>query len=114
MFVAPLRVARGVQNKVLEAMAAGLPVIASPEAAAGLAAIPGRDLVVAENVEATVRETASLLRDRRRRDGLAMAALAFVAAHHRWEENLARLDGIVERVVGTPTALANSPGPVSR
>ena len=45
--VAPLRVARGLQNKVLEAMAMRVPVVASPAAFAGISAVAGRDLLVA-------------------------------------------------------------------
>lgn len=48
--VAPLRLARGVQNKVLEAMAMAKPVIASPQAAEGISARAGEDFMVAENV----------------------------------------------------------------
>ncbi len=47
--VAPLQVARGVQNKVLEGMAMARPVVASPMAVEGLDAVPGRDLLIAED-----------------------------------------------------------------
>src|SRR5262249_54683945 len=49
--VAPLRIARGTQNKILESMAMGIPVVATPQAAKGIQAIPDRHLLVAENGE---------------------------------------------------------------
>ena len=44
--VAPLRIARGIQNKVLEAMEMARPVIASAEAAGGIGAVNGREIIV--------------------------------------------------------------------
>ena len=49
--VAPLRIARGIQNKVLEAMAMARPVVASPEAFEGVRATAGRDLLVADGAD---------------------------------------------------------------
>ena len=59
--VAPLRSARGIQNKVLEAMAMGRPVIASRQAFEGVRAIPGRDLLVADSANATIDRIAEVL-----------------------------------------------------
>ncbi len=50
--IAPLRVARGVQNKVLEAMAMAKPVIASPHAAAGIGAVSGKEFLLAGDADA--------------------------------------------------------------
>ena len=47
--VVPLRIARGIQNKLLEAMAMGLPAVACSAAASGVEAVPGRDLFVADD-----------------------------------------------------------------
>ena len=52
LVVAPLRIARGIQNKVLEAMAMGRPVLATPQAFEGLRAVPGRDLLVGADAAA--------------------------------------------------------------
>src|SRR3546814_19977734 len=54
--VAPLQLARGIQNKVLEAMAMARPVIASPHAAGGIDAVDGRDLLVAHSGEDITEE----------------------------------------------------------
>ena len=52
---APLRIARGIQNKVLEAMAMGIPVVATPQAFEGIEAEPGRDLILGEDVREDCR-----------------------------------------------------------
>ena len=57
--VAPLRIARGVQNKVLEAMAMARPVVASPGAFEGIDAEPGRDLLVADDADAQAEAIAA-------------------------------------------------------
>src|SRR5262249_46278616 len=49
--IAPLRIARGTQNKILESMAMGVPVVASSQAAKGIDAVPGRDFLVAEKAQ---------------------------------------------------------------
>src|SRR3546814_19401687 len=59
--VAPLRIARGVQNKVLEAMALACPVVASPAAFEGLEAKPGRELILAEGAVAQAEAALTLL-----------------------------------------------------
>jgi polysaccharide biosynthesis protein PslH len=93
--VAPLRVARGLQNKVLEAMAMRVPVIASPAARAGIDAIPGRDLVVADDAGTFSDAVVSVLRDATKRQRYADAGRAYVTANHNWDRVLRRLDDLV-------------------
>src|SRR6266850_2083684 len=69
--VAPLRVARGLQNKVLEAMAMRVPVVASPAAFAGITAVAGRDLLVAADAREFSRNVVTLLRDPAARERFA-------------------------------------------
>ena len=91
--VAPLRIARGIQNKVLEAMAMARPVVATPGAFAGVRATPGRDLLVAEGAEAFAAAVAAVLDGVH--PGLGAAARAAVAAGHDWRATLARLDAVL-------------------
>jgi sugar transferase (PEP-CTERM/EpsH1 system associated) len=93
---APLRIARGVQNKVLEAMAMARPVVASPAAFEGIEAEPGRDLVVAEGAEAQAEAIAGLLADRSRALSLGRAARARMVEAYRWEARLAPLAAILD------------------
>ncbi|MET0248168.1 MAG: TIGR03087 family PEP-CTERM/XrtA system glycosyltransferase [Sphingobium sp.] len=89
--VAPLRIARGVQNKVLEAMAMARPVVASPQAAEGIDARAGEHLVVAADPAREAAEVIALLGDPDRAASLGRAARARVEARYRWSATLARL-----------------------
>jgi polysaccharide biosynthesis protein PslH len=91
--VAPLRIARGIQNKVLEAMAMARPVVASPEAHEGVRAVAGRDLLVADGAEAMAAAVTQVLAGGM--PGLGTAARAAVLAGYDWKATLARLDDIL-------------------
>ena len=93
--LAPLRIARGIQNKVLEAMAMARPVVASPAAFEGIEAEPGRDLTVADGAQAMAAEISRLLTDEATRDALGAAARALVTRSYSWEHRLALLADIV-------------------
>jgi sugar transferase (PEP-CTERM/EpsH1 system associated) len=93
--VAPLRVARGLQNKVLEAMAMRVPVVASPAAFAGISAVAGRDLLVAAQPEEFSREVVTLLRDPAARERFAAAGRTCVETNHNWSQLLERLEDLV-------------------
>ena len=92
--VAPLRIARGVQNKVLEGMAMGRPVVASPQAFAGIRAVPGRDLLVAEGAEAMAAAVAEVLDGGHA--GMGGAARRAMQAGYSWEAQLGRLDRLLD------------------
>jgi sugar transferase (PEP-CTERM/EpsH1 system associated) len=95
LVVAPLRLARGIQNKVLEAMAMAKPVIASPPAFEGIEAVPGRDLIVAGEAEAMAYAIRSLGAAPERAAAMGAAAREQMAAHYRWEARLAPLGEMV-------------------
>jgi sugar transferase (PEP-CTERM/EpsH1 system associated) len=88
--VAPLGIARGIQNKVLEAMAMARPVVASPQAFEGVHAEPGRDLLVAEGAAATAGLVGDVLDGRH--PHLGEAARAAIERGHVWETTLAPLE----------------------
>jgi sugar transferase (PEP-CTERM/EpsH1 system associated) len=88
--VAPLRIARGTQNKVLEAMAMGRPVVATPQAFAGLRAQPGRDLLVGADAPALAALVAEVLDGRH--PSLGAAGRAAVEQNYAWDATLAGLD----------------------
>jgi glycosyltransferase involved in cell wall biosynthesis len=95
--VAPLNIARGTQNKILEAMAAGVPVVASRVAAGGVDAVGGEHFLVASNPEEYRDAILRILGapDERRR--LAQAGRARMLSHHAWPSSMRRLDDIIER-----------------
>ena len=92
---APLRIARGIQNKVLEAMAMARPVVASPAAYEGIEAEPGRHLLVADGAGAQAEAIAGLLADPARARAMGRAARARMVEAYRWEARLAPLAGMI-------------------
>jgi sugar transferase (PEP-CTERM/EpsH1 system associated) len=95
--IAPLRLARGLQNKVLEAMSMGLPVVATGKAARGIGEVDEGALVVADEAEAISGAVLRLFAD----PGLARAtgarAAGFVRERFRWDNMFARLDAVLGR-----------------
>jgi sugar transferase (PEP-CTERM/EpsH1 system associated) len=83
--VAPLRIARGVQNKVLEALAMAKAVVASPQALAGISAKPGIHLLSANSSTDWVEHILHLWRDDSMRARFGKAGRSFVEKNHRWE-----------------------------
>lgn len=92
--VAPLRIARGIQNKVLEGMAMARPVVTTPGALEGINAVHGRDLLVGETPGELAGAVLSVL-EGRAMAGLGAAARAFVVANHEWATNLRKLDDLM-------------------
>ncbi|MBB4612546.1 TIGR03087 family PEP-CTERM/XrtA system glycosyltransferase [Novosphingobium taihuense] len=95
LVVAPLTIARGVQNKVLEAMAMARPVLATPEAATGIPAREGHELVVASGSDALAKAALSLLHDKVRAATIGQSARAFVLEKCGWAGVLAPLAGLL-------------------
>jgi len=94
--VAPLGIARGLQNKVLEAMAMGKPVLATSEALTGIEATPGRDVAVApREPEAFARAALALLRDGGRALEMGRRARSLTERNYSWEARLAPLEGLL-------------------
>jgi len=93
--VAPLRIARGIQNKVLEAMAMAKPVVASPAAFEGIEAEPRRDLIIADGAAAMAEAVQALLSDRERAAAIGHAARSLVTSCYSWESRLASLPALV-------------------
>ena len=90
LVVAPLRIARGIQNKVLEAMAMAKPTIVTPEALEGIVAEPDRELLLAADAEAFAARSQQLLANPAPEIGIA--ARARVVADYGWDAHLARFD----------------------
>ena len=96
--VAPLRIARGIQNKVLEAMAMAKPVVVSQCAAEGIEAINGEHFVVAASVAEEARLICELLDDPQRAGRLGEQAQRLIHAKYSWETQLAGLPGLCDLI----------------
>jgi sugar transferase (PEP-CTERM/EpsH1 system associated) len=97
--VAPLRVARGIQNKILEAMALARPVVVSAAASAGVSGLAGQEFEVADGPETFAMKTVALL-DPTIGARIGSAARARILAAYSWDRNLAAFD----RLLGTEAA----------
>lgn len=84
--VVPLRIARGIQNKVLEAMAMAKPVLVSRAAFTGLTAQPEHDLLVADSAEGFLQCTSRLLENPKFKDQLANESRKCVEARYAWAQ----------------------------
>ncbi|NLF55017.1 MAG: TIGR03087 family PEP-CTERM/XrtA system glycosyltransferase [Thauera phenolivorans] len=96
VIVASLRVARGIQNKVLEAMAMARPVVVSAAAAAGLSAQQGRECEIAATAEEFVAQVVNLLLTPSARDAMGRAARERVRSIYSWQAHLARFDELLD------------------
>ena len=103
--VAPLRVARGIQNKVLEAMAMARPVVVSKAAAGALSGVPAIDFDVAEGASEFIAKTIALM-DVEVGAILGKAARERVLADYDWTTNLTPFDTLLR---GRNNARAGSP-----
>jgi sugar transferase (PEP-CTERM/EpsH1 system associated) len=90
--VAPLRVARGIQNKILEAMAMARPVVAAAECAQALEVHPHEGVVEAVSTEEYVASVDALLSDRARADDIGRAGRDRVQRSYAWASRLAAID----------------------
>ncbi|GJJ03163.1 glycosyl transferase [Duganella rhizosphaerae] len=104
--VAPLQIARGIQNKVLEAMAMGKTVVATPQALEGLSAVPGRDVVSATGAVEFIDHIGRQLRTA---GDLGAAARQHVLRDYQWSSNLERLGVVLN--VGAPERHPAEPMP---
>ena len=102
--IAPLRIARGIQNKVLEAMAMGRPIVVTPQAFEGIDAVPGRDLMVASDEREFAARTIECLQDSAHADRLGCAARARAEQAYSWSNNLALLDELLPAEGGVPAS----------
>ena len=109
LFAAPLRLARGIQNKLLEAMAMGLPCVTSTIACNATAIARGEGIVAADDPKEFAAQIVQLLRDGELQAQMAQRARAAVEANYRWDMQMARLDQVISAVTVAPVG---SPSPV--
>jgi polysaccharide biosynthesis protein PslH len=99
LMVAPLAIARGTQNKILEAMAMGVPVVTSRAAAGGVDAETGRHLLVADAPGDIAEAILRIVENPAERARLAHEGRERMLSHHAWPSSMRRLDAIIERCV---------------
>jgi len=107
VFVAPMRMARGIQNKLLEALAIGLPCVASRAAATGTVVPNGEGILVADDPVEFAEHVVQLLRDGAFRAAMAGKARAAAELNYRWDAQLACLDRVVAALSPRPALSAS-------
>ena len=93
--VVPLSIARGVQNKVLEAMAMARPVVLTPGAATGIEAEDGVHFAIGESDAALAAQVLALLANRGAAQAMGKAARQFTVKQRGWDAMLADLPAIM-------------------
>jgi sugar transferase (PEP-CTERM/EpsH1 system associated) len=91
IFVAPLFIGTGLQNKLLEAMALGLPCITTPLANNALKATPGEEIMIASTAEEFADSINKLLGDRQLYNQIALSAKSFVQKNFSWKKSVHKL-----------------------
>jgi sugar transferase (PEP-CTERM/EpsH1 system associated) len=97
--VCPVTVKVGIQNKILEAMAMGVPVVTTPAGARGLLAEDGQELLIGNGPAELAQHIGCLLTNTRRRAELAQRGRAYVERHHRWSSAAQQLDAVYSSVI---------------
>lgn len=98
--VCPMRVAAGVQNKILEYMALGLPTVTSSIGFEGLEARPGEELLIADAPAEYVARIEKIMGDREYALGLARRARSYVERVHSWESRIAPMTARIHALFG--------------
>ena len=98
----PITYGVGIQNKVLEAMAMGTPVITSPRAQMALGVVSGIHLLIADRPDAFADQVLRLLSDAALRARLSDAGRRYVTGNHHWPTIAARLARVYAEAAGFP------------
>lgn len=102
--VCPVRFGAGMQTKLLEYMALGIPAVTSPIGLEGLSAGPGRHLLLADSPRRWADQVWALLKDRELSRPMALAARALVEQRYSWAVTLAPLCSAIQARLGSSRA----------
>ncbi len=96
-FVCPIRAGAGLQNKILEAMSLGLPVITTSIGFEGIKAKEGKDLLVADKPEDFAEKIIEIIKDENLRNDLSQNAREFIVERYNWEDVVKKLEDVFRK-----------------
>lgn len=99
--VCPIRSGSGIQNKVLEAMSSGTPVVATSYAVEGIQATPEEEIIIADNPVDFAQRVVELLQDATLRQKLALNARKLIEEKYTWEASVEQLERIYQAAIAT-------------
>lgn len=95
IFVAPMFTGLGLQNKILEAMAMGLPCVTTSMVNNAIGAAPGKEILVADTLEGLADHVQRLMSDQNEYEGISSAARRFVVSNYQWEDQVNKLESFI-------------------
>jgi len=98
IFVCPLRYGAGIKNKVLEAMAMGLPVVCTKISNEGIGAVNGRDLLIADNPQSFADAAIKIMLNKDLRQSLSVNSRNFVESNFDWSIMASKIQSIIDLV----------------
>jgi sugar transferase (PEP-CTERM/EpsH1 system associated) len=108
IFVAPFTIARGVQNKVLQAMSCAIPVVTSTLGAEGIKCTNNEDIVIADTTTDFTTQCITLAKDADLRERIAKAARQTILKHYAWDSVLAPLSLALSNTQSVPSSLTSA------
>lgn len=97
--IVPLVYGAGIQNKILEAMATGTPVITNSKVLASLSVTPGKELLIADTADEFAASALKLMENKALRDVVGKAGLLYVKQNHDWKESTRRMVEIYDHSI---------------
>lgn len=111
VYVVPLRVGGGTRLKILDAMAMGKAIVSTSIGCEGLEVSNLENILIVDNPSDFAEKTLDLLRNRRKRNELGIAARRLVESKYSWEKIGSTLQHVYERAVALSTTLLNEVPP---
>ena len=101
VFIAPMRIGTGLQNKLLEAMSMGLPAITSPLANASLGAKPNEEILIGSNAEEMANNIITLLTDTQKAQQIAQAGFDFTNRVYDWGKATEKMESAMKSTLNS-------------